>query len=50
MPYNVENLWESYHIWIKVDKDIKKWDWINLTVPKHHIKDRSLDDDILKRI
>jgi len=50
MIHNVENLWDAYHIWIKLDRDMKKWEWINLTVQKHHIKDKSLDDDILLKI
>lgn len=50
MIYNVEDLWDAIHIWIKLDHDMKKWTWINKTVQKYHIKDKSLDDVNIRKI
>lgn len=49
MIYNAEDLWSTIHIWMRLDQDMKKGQWINKTIPKHHIKDKSLDDDVLLR-
>jgi len=45
--YNVEDLWDKIHIWIKLDRDYKAGQWVNINCFKNQIKDRTLDDDVL---
>lgn len=45
--YNIQDCWDYLHIWVSLKEDMKKWEWVNIKVPKRHIKDKSLDDDIL---
>ena len=48
--YNMEDNWDFYHIWIRLDENIKKGQWVNIFVPKKHIKDKSLEDFNIKNI
>ena len=37
MAYNVLEKFDCLEVAIKANKDIKKWEWITLTIPKRHI-------------
>ena len=44
MTYNIVNEWDTFHIWIKVEKDLKKWEWINIDIPTRNIKRKVVDE------
>ena len=38
MDYNISQKFDRLSIWVKMERDIKKWEWVNFFVIKKHIK------------
>lgn len=38
MTYNIVDKGREYHIWIRLDRDYKAGEWVNITAFKWHIK------------